>query len=110
GPAGVSAVVLGRVRLVAAHGTAAHPTDVLLVNGRIAAIGADLDAAGARRIDLDGRYLMPGMWDQHVHFGQWAAVSRRLDLSAARSAAEAADLVRARISDGHPRGDVLLGF
>ena len=32
-------------------------------------------------IDLDGRFLLPGLWDRHVHFDQWAQVSARLDLS-----------------------------
>lgn len=101
--------ILAGVRLVAAGGTSDHPVDVHLADGRIAAIG-DIDAPGARRIDLDGRFLMPGMWDQHVHFGQWAAVSRRLDLSRTRSAAEAASLVRERVAAGHPDDEVLLGF
>ena len=49
-------------------------------------------------IDLDGRWVLPGLWDHHVHFGQWAMASRRLDLSGAASAAEAASLVRAAIA------------
>ncbi|MCS5733098.1 amidohydrolase family protein [Herbiconiux daphne] len=47
----------------------------------------------AEHIDLGGRFLVPGLWDNHVHFSQWAAVSRRLDVSAAGSAAETAQLV-----------------
>ena len=106
----MSAVILGGVRLVGATSTAAAPVDVLLDGGRIAAIGERLTHPGARRIALEGRFVSPGMWDQHVHFGQWAAVSRRLDLSGSRSAAEAAALVRARVAEGHPAGEVLLGF
>lgn len=106
----MSAVLLAGVRLVAASGTGSAPVDVLLRDGVIAAVGLGLDAPDAERVELDGRYLAPGMWDQHVHFGQWAAVSRRLDLSSARSAAETAALVRARIDAGHPSGEVLLGY
>jgi len=42
---------------------------VLIRDGRIAAIGpADrLDTAGARAIDLRGRYLLPGLIDTHLH-------------------------------------------
>src|ERR1700730_107931 len=41
--------------------------DVVIRNGRIAEIGADL-AAGprARRIDGSGRFLIPGLIDSHV--------------------------------------------
>jgi predicted amidohydrolase YtcJ len=60
-------------------------------------------------IDLDGRWVLPGLWDHHVHFGQWAMASRRLDLSPARSAAEAAALVRASIASAPPEpGTVFL--
>jgi predicted amidohydrolase YtcJ len=51
-------------------------------------------------IELGGRWLLPGFWDEHVHFALWAAHSRRLDLSAANSAAQAADLLRAGLGGG----------
>ena len=84
--------------------------DVLLRDGLIDAVGRGLEAPDAERVDLDGRFLAPGMWDQHVHFGQWAAVSRRLDVSSGRTAAEVAALVRARVDAGHPAGEILLGY
>ncbi|WP_092556136.1 amidohydrolase [Herbiconiux ginsengi] len=52
------------------------------------------------RIDLDGRWVIPGLWDNHVHFSAWAAVSRRLDVSAARSAGETVALVREAVERG----------
>ncbi|KQR54817.1 amidohydrolase [Leifsonia sp. Leaf336] len=61
------------------------------------------------RIPLDGRWLVPGLWDQHVHFTQWAQTARRLDVSRASSAEEAASLVRARTA-ADPGTDVLVGF
>ncbi len=43
--------------------------DVLIADGRIAAVGKSLTAPeGARVIDARGRILMPGMFDAHVHF------------------------------------------
>lgn len=61
-------------------------------------------------VDLEGRWLQPGLWDSHVHFGQWSQLARRLDLSAARSAAETAALVREHLAQ-HPAepGIVLIG-
>ena len=44
-------------------------------------------------IDLGGRYLIPGLWDNHVHFAQWAQTRRRLDLSRAESADHASAIV-----------------
>ena len=106
----MSALLLRAVRLVGAGATAREPVDVFVRDGRIAGLGAGLEAPGAERLELDGRFLMPGMWDGHVHMGQWAAAARRLDLSGARSAAEAAALVRARIDQGWDAREILLGY
>jgi dihydroorotase len=43
--------------------------DLLLRDGRIAAVGSGLSApAGARVIDLNGKLVLPGMIDDQVHF------------------------------------------
>jgi imidazolonepropionase-like amidohydrolase len=43
-------------------------TDVLLQNGKIAQIGQNLSApAGARVVDANGKYVMPGIIDPHSH-------------------------------------------
>ncbi|RFM30637.1 amidohydrolase [Deminuibacter soli] len=42
-------------------------TDVLVKNGKIAAIGKNLSEAGARIIDGTGKHLTPGIIDEHSH-------------------------------------------
>ncbi len=42
--------------------------DVLLVDGKIAKIGNDLASNGAEVIDAYGKYLLPGIIDDQVHF------------------------------------------
>ena len=42
-------------------------TDVLVKNGKIAAIGKGLSDAGARVIDGTGKHLSPGIVDEHSH-------------------------------------------
>ena len=42
-------------------------TDVLVRNGKIAAIGKNLSGAGARIIDGTGKNLTPGIIDEHSH-------------------------------------------
>jgi hypothetical protein len=86
--------------------------DVHLAAGAVAAIvpagGAAPGATTvARRVVLDGRYLVPGLYDRHVHFSQWAMVSRRLDLAGAESAAAVAALVAASVDRGEPE---VIGF
>ncbi|MGN8025950.1 amidohydrolase [Microbacterium sp. 22242] len=85
-------------RLLAIDG----PVDVLLEGGRI----ADIAPTGALRLpgevlDGDGAWLVPGLWDHHVHTVQWALAAQREDLAGTASAAEAA----ARMSDALVLGD-----
>jgi imidazolonepropionase-like amidohydrolase len=42
-------------------------TDILIDGGRIAVVGAAPERAGAEVIDLDGRTVLPGLIDCHVH-------------------------------------------
>jgi predicted amidohydrolase YtcJ len=106
----VTPLLLRAVRIVGAEATARAPVDLLVREGRIAEIAPRIEAPDAEVVALDGRFVMPGLWDGHVHTGQWAAVSRRLDLSSARSAAEAAALVRVRLDAGWDADEVLLGY
>src|SRR5437879_5034748 len=50
------------------RGTRIPDQSVLVEGERIARVGSgDLDARDARRIDVHGRTLMPGLIDCHVH-------------------------------------------
>lgn len=42
--------------------------DLLIENGRIAKIAADIPADGVEVLDAQGKYLLPGMIDDQVHF------------------------------------------
>jgi imidazolonepropionase-like amidohydrolase len=51
-------------------GTKLENADVLVVDGRINAVGAGLQApAGARIVDAKGRWVTPGLIDIHSHLG-----------------------------------------
>ena len=41
--------------------------DVLVEDGRIAAVGHEARDRGAHVVDLEGRYVLPGLIDMHVH-------------------------------------------
>lgn len=55
--------------------------DVLVRDGRIVAVGPALDAAGAERIDMRGRIVMPGFVDTHWHM--WNTIARGMGSSTA---------------------------
>ncbi len=60
--------------------------DVLVVDGRVSTVGPRLQRPrGVEEVDAEGRWLVPGLWDQHTHLGQWSLSRERLDLSEARS-------------------------
>jgi len=85
-----------------------EPVDILIADGRITEVSGggmptSASATAARRaevgesVDLEGRWVIPGLWDEHVHFTQLALMSRRLDVSPAESAAETARIVGAAV-------------
>ena len=86
-------MILGRARL------ADRDVDVAIEGGVIAAIDVP-GTLGAPDVDLAGRWLGAGLWDEHTHFTQWALSSQRLDLSSATSARDAAAAVAVAIESG----------
>lgn len=85
------------------------PVQVAVRDGRIAAVAEALGSDGAEVVDLEGRTVLPGLWDHHVHVTQWASLRARVDVRAATSPAQAAALVRAAVAAPGFRGDVLIG-
>src|SRR2546423_1416996 len=56
---------------------------VLIDSGRILSIAANQGApTRGRRIDGTGKFLIPGLWDMHVHliFGDWFPGAREITL------------------------------
>lgn len=87
----------------------------LAVTGGLVRLGPGRHDRGeggpAETLDLDGRLVLPGLWDAHVHFDQWSATAQRLDLSGTRSAQQVVRLVGERLAQGAPEaGTVLLGY
>lgn len=55
-------------------------------------------------INAEGRWIIPGLWDCHTHFTQWAKTLGRLDLIEARSASEAMAMLRAHLDERRAAG------
>ncbi|WP_183096256.1 amidohydrolase family protein, partial [Nocardioides stalactiti] len=77
-----------------------QPVDVLVRDGVVAEVGPGLTRpSGVDEHDAEGRWLMPGLWDSHVHLGQWTLARQRLDTSRVGSVEEAVDLVAHQVSE-----------
>ena len=84
--------------------------DVIVAEGRVVSVTPtgsprpkpDRDS---QRIDLDGRWLMPGLVDRHVHFTLWSKHRNRLSIAGSTSADEVVRAVgRALEGMGHDGG------
>ncbi|MDZ8275880.1 amidohydrolase family protein [Microbacterium aquimaris] len=70
------------------------PVDVFLEHGRILDIApAGVLAPRGVVLDADGGFVVPGLWDHHVHVMQWSLVAQRQHLDIAESAAHAAEIM-----------------
>jgi imidazolonepropionase-like amidohydrolase len=75
-PAGVIALE-GATLIDGAGGTPRSDAVIIVRNGRIEAVARVNDIAiprGARRIDLVGKTVIPGLIDAHAHVERWAAL------------------------------------
>ena len=67
-------VLISGATVLTGTGQRLDGADVLLVDGRIRAVGTGLQApADARRIDARGKWVTPGIVDVHSHLGVYAS-------------------------------------
>jgi imidazolonepropionase-like amidohydrolase len=83
---GAAPLVLRGVAVVDVESGRLRPDTTVVVEGdRIARLGPSASVptpAGARVVDGKGRFLIPGLWDMHVHleFGDWFPGGREISL------------------------------
>lgn len=72
-----------------------HPwAEALLLEGNhILAVGSqervrELASPEAEEVNLDGAFVMPGLWDAHIHFYHWSLGLRQVQLAGCRSLSE----------------------
>ena len=66
-------IALVHATVIDGTGSAPRPNTTIVIRGtrivQVASDGAARIPAGARTVDLRGRYVIPGLIDSHVHFG-----------------------------------------
>jgi len=69
---GADSLVLAHVTVIDVAGGTATPNESVVITGnRIADVGADdkiVAPRGAKVIDAAGKFVIPGLWDMHVHW------------------------------------------
>ena len=101
-----SPLVISRVRLWGADSTqnTTSLVDLSIDDGKVVAIApSGCLPSDLRRpeevIDLDGRWLMPGLVDKHVHFTLWSQHRNRVNVAGLGSAAAVVEAVRLALVD-----------
>lgn len=83
-----------------------EPVDLVIVDGVIADIAptGNLRPSGVV-VEGEGGWLLPGLWDHHVHVLQWALAADRVPLGEVASARDAAAVMAAApVGDGRRIG------
>lgn len=98
GPAGTVSASDGTMQ-TKAHTTSLEYATNAIASGSVSIPTSAAAPADETTIDADGLWVIPGLWDCHTHFTQWAKTLGRLDLINARSAAEAMDMLRRHLDE-----------
>ncbi|WP_168581767.1 amidohydrolase [Gephyromycinifex aptenodytis] len=113
GPRSADAVIR-EVRIVPIAGSTCPPpglVDLRIRDGVVLEVGTKLKAHPGEAIhEGHGRWALPGLWDAHVHMGQWSASTVRLDLTGTTNEAEARAVVAHHVATLPPGEDVIVGF
>ncbi|HHU39948.1 MAG TPA: amidohydrolase [Propionibacterium sp.] len=82
-------------RIVGLDEGGSRPGDVRIRDGLIVEVGPGLAPGGEPVLDAGGSFLIPGLWDAHVHFMQWVRSTTWVDVAGTAGP----DEVCARIED-----------
>ena len=72
-PMASGATLLVGATVLTGTGERLDGADVLISDGKIQAVGADLNAGDATVVDASGRWITPGVIDVHSHLGVYAS-------------------------------------
>lgn len=88
------------------------PVDLRLAGGAVVEVGGALTTAGEPVLDAGGRWVIPGLWDAHLHLAPYAARRAWFDVSGADGPGTVVERVAAHLAarpDG-VAGGVTTGF
>jgi hypothetical protein len=107
-----SPLLVRSARLVPVGRTApASPVDLRLRDGVVSEVAGHLPPRPDEDVlDADGRWLVPGLWDAHVHLQTWARASVRLDVSGTSGPEHVVAVVAAHLAGLPDDGAPVVGY
>jgi predicted amidohydrolase YtcJ len=88
-----------------------HPVDLRVHDGVVVEVAAGLGREpGEEVVEAGGRWVVPGLWDAHVHLTQWALGLSRLDLSGTGSPEEVTRLVGQHVAAAPGETGAVFGY
>jgi dihydroorotase len=101
----VSRLLVRKGRILDPSSNRDEPGDVLIEDGKIAAVGEGLDARGAEIVEAEGGWIAPGFFDMHAHLREPGQEYKEDIASGGRSAVAGGFTSVACMANTHPVND-----
>ncbi len=92
------------------EGGAEQVADVRIHDGVIVEVGPDLPSAGEPELDAAGGWVLPGLWDAHVHFSQYVRAYSWVDVAGSDGPEEVCRRMAAVVAGRPADGSAVIGF
>lgn len=79
--------------------------DVRVRDGVVVEVGASLAPGDEPVLDATGSWVIPGLWDAHVHFNQWLRSTAWVDVAGTSGPEEVCDRIASALADGADGAD-----
>lgn len=90
------------------RGQSRFASEMLVEDGRIVAIGESLPKEGAEVVDLEGRTILPGLNDSHLHLQMFGASLETVNLTEAKSIEDVIAITKDFIAKRHLGPDAVV--
>lgn len=91
--------LIRQVKVVRHETSDSEVVDLRVADGRVVELAEHIEPIACDTvIEGEGRFIIPGLWDQHVHMGLWSQSSSRLDISSAREPADVLEIVKTKLA------------
>lgn len=84
--------------------------DVRIRDGVVVEVGASLPPGDEQVLDAAGGWVIPGLWDAHIHFAQWVRSTTWVDVAGTSGPEEVCARIATALADRPDDGRGLIAF